>query len=200
MDRPAHAEISPAAAHIPPAWATARAFHIAPMPFEVQAALAQELSRRPGVFLSVDPWLVVRPDNLERWRRVLGQVDAFFLSEDEMEIGREDPVAALRALAGGRLRYVVFKRGERGGLLYDVREDRCVEWAARAEAVVDPTGAGDAFAAGTLAGLLEGDAPVTALSRGVVAASFALSAWGPDALFDCSTDAAAARRREWFGA
>ncbi len=200
MDRPTHAEVSPTAAHIPPAWAAARAFHIAPMPFEVQEALAEELSRRKDVFVSLDPWLAVRPDTLDPWRRVLHQVDAFFLSEDEMEIGRDDPVGALRALAGGRLHYVLFKRGERGGLLYDVREDRCVEWAARAEVVVDPTGAGDTFAAGTLAGLLEGDPPAAALSRGVVAASFALSAWGPDALFDCSRDTAAARRREWYGA
>jgi sugar/nucleoside kinase (ribokinase family) len=200
MDRPTHAEVSPTAAHVPPAWAAARAFHIAPMPFEVQEALVEDLSRRPDVFGSVDPWLVLRPDTLDPWRRLLDQVDAFFLSEDEMEVGREDPVAALRGLAGGRLRYVIFKRGERGGLLCDLREDLCVEWAARAEAVVDPTGAGDAFAAGTLAGLLEGDAPEAALSRGVVAASFALSAWGPDALFDGSRDLAAARRREWYGA
>ncbi len=66
--------------------------------------------------------------------------------------------------------------------------------------VVDSTGADDTFAAGTLAGLLEGDAPSAALSRGVVAASFALSGWGPGALLECTRDRAAARRREWYGA
>ena len=59
---------------------------------------------------------------------------------------RDEPRAALRSLASGRLRFVLFKRGARGGILYDAREDRFVEWAPRAAAVVDPTGAGDAFA------------------------------------------------------
>jgi hypothetical protein len=94
MDRPTHTDVSPAAEHIPKAWAAARAFHIAPMPFEVQESLAAGLSRRPGAFVSLDPWLVLRPDTLEPWRRVLDRVDALFLSEDEMEIGREDPVGA----------------------------------------------------------------------------------------------------------
>jgi sugar/nucleoside kinase (ribokinase family) len=199
MDRPTHAEVSPTAEHIPSTWSDAHAFHIAPMPFAVQEGLVGALASRSDTFLSLDPWLPLRPDTLEAWRPVLAQVDAFFLSEDEMELGREDPARALRALGGGRLRFVVFKRGVRGGLLYDAREDRLVEWTARAEAVVDPTGAGDAFAAGVLAGWLQRELSDAALARGVVAASFAVSAWGPDALFDSSREKADARRRDWYG-
>jgi sugar/nucleoside kinase (ribokinase family) len=199
LDRPTHAEVSPSAGHVPPAWQGAGAFHVAPMPFDVQERLVGALAPRPDTFLSVDPWLALRPDTLDGWRRVLARVDAFFLSEDEMELGREDPGRALRALRGGRLRFVVFKRGARGGLLYDAREDRVVPWAARAEAVVDPTGAGDAFAAGVLAGWLRNEAAERALARGVVGASFAVSAWGSDALFEASGEKAEARLRDWYG-
>jgi cytidine kinase len=199
LDRPTHTEVSPTAAHVPAAWSRVPAVHLAPMPFEVQEALVGALSPRPDTFLSLDPWLPLRAETLAAWRRVLAGVDAFFLSEDEMETGRDDPAGTLRSLAGGRLRYVVFKRGVRGGLLYDAREDRITEWSARAEAVVDPTGAGDAFAAGVLAGWLRGDPPDKALGRGVVGASFAVSAWGPDALFAATADDVESRRRAWFG-
>jgi len=199
LDRPTHADVSPTAAHVPEAWSRVPAVHLAPMPFEVQEALVAALGSRPDTFLSLDPWLPLRPETLEPWRRLLAHVDAFFLSEDEMEIGRDDPAGVLRGLAGGRLRFVVFKRGVRGGFLYDAREDRVTEWAARAETVVDPTGAGDVFAAGVLAGWLRREPAGTALARGVVGASVAVSAWGPDALFAASADEVEARRRAWFG-
>ncbi|HET6900708.1 MAG TPA: PfkB family carbohydrate kinase, partial [Vicinamibacteria bacterium] len=105
---------------------------------------------------------------------------------------------ALRSLASGRLRFVLFKRGARGGILYDAREDRFVEWAARAAAVVDPTGAGDAFAAGFLAGWLRGEPVDVALRRGVVGASFAIEDWGAAGLLRADREAAARRLQEWF--
>jgi sugar/nucleoside kinase (ribokinase family) len=110
------------------------------------------------------------------------------------------PPSALRQLAGGRLRYVVFKRAADGGELYDAAERRTLPWRARSAAVVDPTGAGDAFAAGTLAGLVRGEDTERALCRGVVSASFALESFGPHALLAATPDAAQARLAEWFGA
>jgi len=198
LDRPSHAEVSPAADRIPAPWMEARAFHLAPMPFPVQSALVDSLSARQGAFLSLDPFELLRPETLPAFREVLKRVDAFFLSEDEMELegAREDPRPALRSLRGGRLAYVVFKRGPRGGLLYDVREDRFVDWAARGEAV-DPTGAGDAFAAGLIAGWLKGESLTRVLGRGVVAASFAIADWGPTGLLAATPDRARERLEEW---
>jgi sugar/nucleoside kinase (ribokinase family) len=121
-------------------------------------------------------------------------VDAVFLSEDEMELGE----AEIPRLAAGRLRYVVYKRGARGGVLYDLRDGRTIAWPARADALVDPTGAGDAFAAGVLAGWLRGEPHDRALQRGVVGASFALEAWGPAALLRAEPGDAESRLRAWF--
>ena len=111
-----------------------------------------------------------------------------------------DPRDTLRQLATPRLRFVAFKRGRRGGLLYDARGRRFLEWSPRAEGVVDPTGAGDAFAGGFLSGWLQGQPAERALLRGVVAASFALDAWGSAALFGASPEAARERMASWFGA
>jgi 2-dehydro-3-deoxygluconokinase len=72
------------------------------------------------------------------------------------------------------------------------------EWPARAARVVDPTGAGDAFASGVLAGLLRGDDLPRALRRGVVSASFALEEWGCAGLLRATPAQAEARLAEWF--
>ena len=201
LDRPSHAEVSPTAAAIPAAWRSARALHVAPMPFEVQRELVASLAPLPGAFLSLDPYRLLSRATIDEWRDVIERVDAFLLSEDEMEIGgREDPRPAIRSLAGGRLRFVFFKRGARGGTLYDAREDRFVDWAPRAAGVVDPTGAGDAFAAGFLAGWLRGDAVERALLRGVVSASFAIEDWGAARMLRATAAEACERLDAWSAA
>jgi ribokinase len=197
LDGPSHAEMSPPSGAIPAPWrGDARAFHLAPMPFDVQQALVAALPSADGRFLSLDPYVLLRPDTLAAWQGLLPRVDALFLSEDEMELVEPE---TLRDLTGGRLKTVVFKRGAQGGTLFDATTGRVVPWEARAEAVVDPTGAGDAFAAGVLAGWLRGEPHERAIQRGIVGASFAIEDWGPAGIFRATPDAAEARRREWFG-
>src|SRR5437773_11595927 len=82
------------------------------MPFDVQRALVDDLAWSPGAFVSLDPYRLLPADSVGDWREVVAQVDALFLSEDELEVGsRDEPRAALRSLASGRLRFVLFKRG-----------------------------------------------------------------------------------------
>ena len=198
LDGPSHAAVSPGPDDLPAALAP-RACHLAPMPFATQRALVAELSRRPELLLSLDPYELLRDAALGEWHELLAGLDLLFLSEDEMDLagGLEDPEAALRRLAGPsrRLRRIFYKRGAAGGLAFDARADRFRPWRPLARRVVEPTGAGDAFAGGVLAGRLLGDPPEAALRRGLVSASFALEGRGPRALLATSPGEAADRLR-----
>ena len=196
-----HAEASPVPGDVTGRFADTRAFHLSPTPLVCQRPLLEALAPRPGALLSLDPHDPVREDNLERWREALALLDVFFVSEEEFQLAgvADDQRRALARLAGGRLRYVLLKRGAAGGLLYDARTQELRAWAARATQLVDPTGAGDAFAGGFLAGLLAGENVTGALERGVVSASFALETWGAAGLIAATPADARRRRAEWFG-
>ena len=195
-----HEDVSPGPDDVPESWRDAAAFHLAPMPIALQERLARRLGAG-GAHLSIDPHELVTEQSLSRWREVLAHADAFFPSEDELRLddAQTDPRRALKRLVIGRLRFVAFKRGLKGGLLYDALEDRFHEWGPRTHGVVDPTGAGDAFAAGFLVAHLRGLPVEDRLRHGVVTASFALEDWGPDGLLAATPPDAAARLREWFG-
>jgi sugar/nucleoside kinase (ribokinase family) len=198
---PTHEEVSPRPAHIPSEWRAARGFHLAPMPFHVQRALLTTLRAQRSAFVSVDPHTPVTDETLHEWREVLADADAFFPGEDELllEGAFTDPSRALPRLVNGRLRFVVFKRGAQGGILYDAHDERYYTWGARAAEVVDQTGAGDAFAAGLILAHLEGLPLEACLQRAVVTASFALAGWGPEALLKATREEAESRLREWYG-
>jgi sugar/nucleoside kinase (ribokinase family) len=199
---PSHAEVSPGASDVPAAFQGARAFHLSPMPLDVQRPLVAALAARRGAALSLDPHEPVCEDNLADWRDVLANVDVFFPSRDELRLDGvdDDPRAALRRLAGGRLRFVAFKRGREGGLLYDAKADSFMEWPPVPRLTGDPTGAGDAFAGGFLAALLADAGLERAIDQGIVSASFALEAFGAAGLLAATRDEADRRRREWFDA
>jgi sugar/nucleoside kinase (ribokinase family) len=200
---PSHEAVSPEPAHVPAAWRTARAFHVAPMPIDIQAALvrairAWESPERPA-HISLDPHLLVTPDSLPRHRALLAEVDAFFPSDDELLLpeAASDPAGTLASLCSGRLRIVAWKRGAAGGTLYDARTQRTHAWAPHTARIEDPTGAGDAFMAGFVSAQLERDDVERALRRGVVTASFAIEAWGADGLLAATREAVEARLAAW---
>ena len=198
-----HETMSPAPADVPRTFVGARAIHLAPMPIECQQALVAGLRPRlrDGV-LSLDPHESVREDNQARWRELLAQLDLFFLGEDEMQLAGSDsdPRAALERLHVRDDGYVVFKRGANGGLVrWQAREGACIfDWSARTARVVDPTGAGDAFAAGFLAGLVREEPEGLCCARALVSASFALEDWGAHGLLAATPALAAQRLETWF--
>ena len=200
LGSPTHEEVSPRPALIPSEWRPARAFHLAPMPFDVQRTLLTALRDDGSAFVSIDPHRPVTEETLHEWRDALADADAFFPGEDELllEGAHENPQQALPRLVNGRLRFVVFKRGPNGGILYDARNERFHGWKARVDAVVDQTGAGDAFGIGFILAYLEGLPIDTCLQRAVVTASFAIADWGPDALLTATRADAEARMRHWY--
>ena len=88
---------------------------------------------------------------------MLSHLDYFFpnLSEAALLTGREDPDAIADALLDCGVRHAVLKMGGQGCLLKSRTERHLVPAFPHARCV-DTTGAGDTFAAGFIAGLLEG--------------------------------------------
>jgi sugar/nucleoside kinase (ribokinase family) len=106
-------------------------------------------------------------------------IDLLFANLDEARVlvgdPAADPVDAARSLTG-LARSVVVKLGAAGAIRVD--GDRLVRVDAVPVEVVDPTGAGDAFAAGLLAAELTGADPVTALRAGAALGARAVSQLG----------------------
>lgn len=198
---PTHEQVSPPPTLIPAEWSGAPACHLAPMPFGVQRRLITSFRGHRARFVSLDPHRAVTDESLRDWRELLANVDAFFPGEDELllEEAQTTPERALRRLVSGRLRFVVFKRGANGGILYDAHSGCFHRWTARAEMVVDPTGAGDAFDVGFVLAHLEGLPVDACLHRAVVSASLAVEGWGSDVLLAATRADADARLRRWYG-
>jgi sugar/nucleoside kinase (ribokinase family) len=114
-------------------------------PIAAAALLAARLARQQGARVSVDvaAWTEIRSYGPVRFRELLDELapDVLFATEAEWELLGG---AYLSAPVG------VLKRGARGCTVFT--EDAKLDFAALDTEVVDPTGAGDALAAGFLLG------------------------------------------------
>jgi ribokinase len=114
-------------------------------PIAAAALLAARLAREQGARVSVDvaAWTEIRSYGPVRFRELLDELapDVLFATEAEWELLGG---AYLTAPLG------VLKRGARGCTVFS--EDAKLDFAAVEAEVVDPTGAGDALAAGFLLG------------------------------------------------
>lgn len=107
-----------------------------------------------------------------------GLVDILFSNEGEIQsLAQIDDFERAVAAIAARVPVLVSTRSEKGAiaLIDGVRYETL---AAPVEAVVDTTGAGDLFAAGFLAGHLEGLDVETCLKLGAAAAAEVISHWG----------------------
>lgn len=199
LGTPDHARVSPTIRHFPGACLAARAVHLAPTPFTMQRDLVNALrTRRPDLHVALDPFEIVRPDNVATWAPVLAGVNTWFVSEDEIVAASDAEAVALlsRAVGGTFTGQVVRRLGRRGGEVLDGGDGcravhRWTTWLDRD--AVDTTGAGDAFAAGFLAGRVRGEPVDRCCAMGVVSASFALDDWGPRGLLASNRAEALAR-------
>ncbi len=143
---------------IPEEYLSSRVFHIAPIPPEEQL---KALKRLEGKTVSLD----FNPTYMEDYRRrkglmreIVSRVEVLFPNEREALVitGAKTVEEAAETLHGWGAKLVVITRGERGVLLYDGDFKEFPALPIDEEEIVDPTGAGDAFAGGFLAGYSRG--------------------------------------------
>jgi 2-dehydro-3-deoxygluconokinase len=110
-------------------------------------------------------------------RPLVGLVDVVVASDDELDLvaDGDETTAVAELIAAGASRVAV-KRGGDGATLW-THDDR-YDVAAFAVTAIDPFGAGDAFSAGLLSGLLDGVPDQECLRRGAVLGAFAVSSRG----------------------
>jgi len=144
-------------------------------------------------------WIDTAREALEK---AIARVDLLFINDEEaMELSGETAIlgAANKILTMGP-KYVVIKRGEYGAILFG--PDTCLFVpAVLLEKVVDPTGAGDAFAGGFMgslagAGAVDRTTLAAALVHGTVIASFAVEAFSVDGICNLGASEINARREQ----
>jgi ribokinase len=161
-----------------PAW-----LHIAAMPIEHQE-IAVDAARRAGVPYSLDP----HEEYVSGFeRRIRAMVDGGLFMPSELELrllfpdlGASDAWTlaerAAQRLEDWGVSGSAIKLGAEGSLVRTSRVTTHVR--AAATDVVDPTGAGDAYCGGFVAGWLATGSPLVAAACGTVAAAESIAAFG----------------------
>ncbi len=144
---------------------------------------AIDLAGKAGVLVSVDvnyrSSLWTRPEARSVLSRLVRRAQIVIASQDELGLVVTDPgnePSAAQELAASGVTQLVIKRGARGATLW--HEGVAHHQAASPVTVRDTIGAGDAFTAGYLSGVLDGLDPAVALRRGTVVAAFAVATVG----------------------
>lgn len=142
---------------IPEEYLNAKIFHIAPIPPEEQLKVIKRLEGK-RISLDFNPtYMDGYRNRTDLVREIVSHVEVLFPNEREALIitGAETVEEAAEVLHEWGAKLVVITRGEKGVLLYD--GDFHNFSALPVEGDVDPTGAGDAFAGGFLAGYSRGN-------------------------------------------
>lgn len=145
---------------------------------------AAQHAHAAGITVSLDvnyrSRLWTRSDARLALRPLLAFVDVIFASEDELPLIAADQTvgetAAAQEILEAGVQQVVVKRGAAGATAH--LSDRVLSSAARQVTVVDLVGARDAFVAGYLSALLDGEDAESRLDRAVTTAAFAVSRSG----------------------
>ncbi|AIF69041.1 carbohydrate kinase [Palaeococcus pacificus DY20341] len=138
---------------IPEEYLSAEIFHIAPIPPEEQLKMAKRLEGR-RISLDFNPtYMEDYNTKTELMREVVSRAEVVFPNEREaLTITKAKDIreAALKMHEWGA-KLVVITRGEKGVLVYDGSFKEFPALPISDDEMVDPTGAGDAFAGGFLA-------------------------------------------------
>lgn len=136
-----------------------------------------------GVFLSAEPIADVdsTPSEIAILKRCLPLFTLFSPGESEAKVivGERPPKEQCQALAAMGPRIVALRQGKAGSLIYDHEADLFLRVPAFPTAVVDVTGAGNAFCGGLLVGWLETNDLWQAAAQAAVSAAMAIAQIGP---------------------
>lgn len=134
---------------------------------------------------TMDLWI---NDALEPLEQLMAKIDGLVLNDSEAKLmtGCDNMVVASKMIVDKGPKFVVIKKGEHGCLL-NHRDGIGVMHAYPAEAVVDPTGAGDSFAGGMMGylsscGKIDLAAIKKSLAYGTIVASFNIESFSLDRL------------------
>jgi len=163
-------------AHLPPSWNQAKIIHLGPIAQEVDISLVELF---PRAFLGVTPqgWLrrwdasgLVHPADWPEAEHVLARADAVVLSSEDLT-GRAQLSIFIRYA-----KLLVLTIAEKGAIVYQNGQERHVP--AYHVPVVDPTGAGDVFAAAYFVRYRETEDAIEAARFANSAASFVVEGMG----------------------
>jgi sugar/nucleoside kinase (ribokinase family) len=153
----------------------------------LQARVLSQVRQPKAVFAdTMDLWIdTQRPDLLA----LLPRLDGLLLNDSEARqlTGEANLVRAGHAVRRLGPKFVILKKGEHGAMLFSA-EGVFVAPAYPSADVVDPTGAGDAFAGGVLGHLTESQGPMTpsllrrAIAYGTVMGSLIVESFGQERL------------------
>ena len=174
---------SPKLSDIPPDFLVAKAVHLAPLDLLTHSQLAPAFRHGGVPIVSIDPGPGYMNANfLDDLRSLLQGVTAFLPSEEEIRClfwGRTNDLWEMaHTLAGFGCEIIVIKRGGRGLLVFRRATGNMWEIPAYPSRLVDPSGAGDAFCGGFLAGYAATLDPLQAAMQGNISASFAIEGSG----------------------
>lgn len=166
---------------VPQSWRRARGVHLAPSQPEVMRAML-DVFAPGGAIVTADPGWQLVDYTLDEITPILAGIDAFLPSEVELralvpDTGLSDALAVIAARCPGA---VAVKLGPKGVLVWDRAAAGAVAVPPAPANTLDPTGAGDSFCGGFLAGLVETGDPVHAARYGAISAARIVECFGAD--------------------
>jgi sugar/nucleoside kinase (ribokinase family) len=191
---------SPSALDVPKDYRDVTHIHICPFDFASQSQMVNLFKNVSNQTVTLDPdSRYMTPRFWRDLRLVLQGVTAFHPSEEELralfwgETNDLWEMANQISVYGPRI--IVIKRGGMGQWMYDAVNKQRYEIPAYPSRVADPTGAGDAFCGGFLAGFEKTGDPLQAVLYGNVSASLKVEGSGPFYPLDVMPGLAEARLR-----
>lgn len=190
--------LSPAALHVPKEYRDIRFAHLCPFDFTSQGQMVNLFRGGSRQTVSLDPAPgYMKPAFWRDLRIVLQGVNIFHPSEEELRAlfwGESNDLWEMaQKVSEHGPQIIVVKRGGLGQMVYDAAGKHRYEIPAYPARLVDPTGAGDAFCGGFLAGYQRTNDPLLAALHGNVSASLKIEGTGPFSPLDVLPGLADAR-------